>query len=348
MNFPYPKRFSRELGCFAFAVSLFVGAGCATDRQVIQQAEDEHAQLKPAVMTDPELLTYLQSMGDRIVAAAKELDAEHYGPSSHFDSKESNDWMFSKEEFHLVNSKTLNAFTTGGEHMYVYGELMQKCRSEDELAAVMAHEYGHVYARHVAKGMNRQYLGLGTAAAGAAIGYGVGGKEHRGEGAAIGGSLGLVGGQFLSLGYTRSDEAQADELGFAFYTRAGWDPAHFADFFQQMIDLGYDTTPAIASDHPTLKSRVEAAKDRVSKLSPEDKQRHKPPIADATKFAALKQRAAEVSKKMPSDEQLKTAQTLLAAVPSCLLPVDQPEQKAAQEKLRKAVEAEQSGAKPAN
>jgi predicted Zn-dependent protease len=315
-------------------------AGCATDRQVIQQAEDEHAQLKPAVMEDPELLKYLQSMGDRIVAAAKELDAEHYGPSSHFESKESNDWMFSKEEFHLVNSKTLNAFTTGGEHMYIYSQLMQQCKSEDELAAVMAHEYGHVYARHVHKGMNRQMAGAGAGVAGAAIGYGVGGKEHRAEGAEVGGGLALAANQFLQLGFTRGDEAQADELGFAFYTRAGWDPAHFGDFFQQMIDMGLDTTPELASDHPTLKSRVDEAKKRVAALPPDAKNRRKPPIADTSKFAALKQRAAEVAKKTPSDEQLKTAQTLLAAVPSCLLPVDQPEQKAAQEKLRQAAGAE--------
>jgi predicted Zn-dependent protease len=330
-----------------FSACLFVLAGCATDRQVIQQAEDTHAQLKPAVMEDPELFGYLQSMGDRIVSAAKELDAEHYGPSTHFDSKESNEWMFSKEEFHLVNSKTLNAFTTGGEHMYIYAQLMEQCKSEDELAAVMAHEYGHVYARHVQKGMDRQYIGLGAAVAGAGIGYAAGGKNNRGEGAAIGGAIGLVGGQFLAMGFTRSDEAQADELGFAFYTRGGWDPTHFADFFQQMIDLGYDKTPEIESDHPTLASRVAAAKKRVTELPPDAKKWRKPPIADAAKFAALKQRAIEIGKKMPSDEQLKTAQTLLSAIPSCLLPVDQPDQKAAQATVRKAVEAQSGSAPPA-
>jgi predicted Zn-dependent protease len=336
MHSPFP--FKPALAALALALSL---ASCATDRQVIQQAEDTHAQLKPAVMDDPELFDYLKSMGDRIVDAAKELDAEHYGPSSHFEKKESNDWMFSKEEFHLVNSKTLNAFTTGGEHLYIYAELMQKCRTEDELASVMSHEYGHVYARHVHKGMDRQYMGLGIAAAGAGVGYAVGGKKNGAEGAAIGGSLGLVGGQFLSLGYTRDDEAQADELGFAFYTRAGWDPARFGDFFQQMIDLGYDTTPAYMSDHPTLRSRVDAARKRAAALPPDASKQHKPPIADAAKFAELKKRAADVGKKMPTDEQLKKAQTLLAAIPSCLLPVDQPEQKAAQEKIKQAVEAEQ-------
>jgi predicted Zn-dependent protease len=332
----------------AIAVLGAVLTGCATDRQVIQQAEDTHAQLKPAVMMDSKLIDYFQEMGGRIVTAAKELDQEHYGPSSHFDSSESNDWMFTKEEFHLVNSKTLNAFTTGGEHMYIYAELMTQCETEDELAAVMAHEYGHVYARHVHKGMNRQFIGLGAAVAGAGIGYAVGGKDNRAEGAAIGGTLGLVGGQFLEMGYTRADEAQADELGFMFYTRAGWDPAHFGDFFQRMIDLGYDKTPEYMSDHPTLASRVAAAKKRVSELPPGASKWREPPIANAAQFAALKQRAIEVGKQMPTDEQLENAQTLLSAVPSCLLPVDQPDQKAAREKIKKAVAAEQAaGAAPA-
>jgi predicted Zn-dependent protease len=50
-------------------------------------------------------------------------------------------------------------------------------------------------------------------------------------------------GQFIGMGYTRKDEAQADELGFDFYSRAGWDPYRFGDFFQHMIDKGYDKTP---------------------------------------------------------------------------------------------------------
>src|SRR5882724_1015260 len=106
-------------------------------------------------MEIPELSTYLQQIGDRVIDAAKDLDAEGYGPATH--KKEDNAWMFSNRmKFHLVNSKTLNAFTTGGEHMYIYNALFQACDSEDELAAVMAHEYGHVYCRHVQAGTNRQ------------------------------------------------------------------------------------------------------------------------------------------------------------------------------------------------
>jgi predicted Zn-dependent protease len=330
---------SNRTRCLSLVLLLPLLGACATDRQVISQAADEHNQLAPAVMNDTELKHYLQEIGDRIVASAKELDSQHFGPKTHF--SENSDWMFSNEmEFHIVNSDTLNAFTTGGTHMYVYLKLLETCRTEDELAAVMAHEYGHVYARHVQKGMDRQYYTIGGALLVGAGGYALGGKQHGLEYATVGAGLAYAGGQFLGLGYTRDDEAQADELGFAFYTHAGWDPKHFGDFFQQLIDMGLDSKSDTTSDHPTLKSRVEAANKRVAALPPEAASWKKPPIADPSKFAEIKARAAQVAKTMPSDKSLEVAKTLLSAVSSCVTPEDQPDQKAARVRIKQAMDEE--------
>ena len=68
------------------------------------------------------------------------------------------------------------------------------------------------------------------------------------------------------MGFTRGDEAEADAVGFHFYYHAGWDPTQFDHFFKTMIALGYDKTPAIQSDHPTLASRVEASEKRIKEL----------------------------------------------------------------------------------
>src|SRR5204863_1566080 len=143
-----------------------------------------------------------------------QLDEAGTGPKAH--TSEQSGWMFSKDmKFHFVNSKTINAFTTGGEHMYVYNELFQKCKDEDELAAVMSHEYAHVYCRHVQQGMNRQLpLLVGGALAGGAAGYALGGSDNRTQTAAAGASVGAAGGQFLNMGYTRHDENEADQYGF--------------------------------------------------------------------------------------------------------------------------------------
>jgi predicted Zn-dependent protease len=313
---------------FALAISTAL-AGCASDRAVISQANQVHDGLKPAVITDKDLTDYMQAVGNRIIAAAREYTADHP-----MESKEDNSWMFSEGmKFHFVNSKTLNAFTTGGEHMYIYNELFQKCRTEDELAAVMAHEYAHVYARHVHKGINRQVTTLVAAGSAGAIGAAVGGRERGLEYGLAAGGVTLAAGQFIGMGYTRKDEAQADELGFAFYTRAGWNPKKFGDFFQQMIDLGYDTTPEIMSDHPSLANRVQDAKARAAALPPEAKQWRRPPVADAGRFKNLQAKAAELGKTLPSDQTMEEAQTLLSAFSNCFAPGGDPSQSQAREKL---------------
>jgi predicted Zn-dependent protease len=316
--------------------------GCTVpDRNVISQADTMNTQLKPAVIEDPQLSSYLQQVGERILASARELDAEHVGPESHF--QQNNSWMFgSGMKFHFVNSKTLNAFTTGGEHMYIYNELFQQCKSEEELAAVMSHEYAHVYSRHVAKGMQRQYTALAAAAALGGAGYLAGGKEQGQQYAAAGAGIGMAGAQFLNMGFTRKDENEADKWGFQFYSHAGWDPNHFADFFKTMIAKGYDKTPAMMSDHPTLASRVQATEQRVKELPPDAEKWRRPPIADEAKFAALQRRAADLAKRLPDDKSIQNSQQLLAALPrSCIVPTDPPDAIQARQEIAQKAEAAQ-------
>ena len=312
------------------AVAL-INAGCANDAQVINQAADAHTQLKPAVMRDPELSGYLQEVGDRILDAGKQMAQQGKVPKS-FKSEDA-DWMFSNRvKFHLVNSPTLNAFTTGGEHMYIYNALLQKCRTEDELAAVMAHEFAHIYCRHIHQGMNRQKGMLGAVVVGAAAGAALGG-DNRVEAGVAGAGLAAVVAQFAGLKFTRDDENQADEYGFAFYWRAGWDPKRFGDFFKQLADAGMDKTPEMMSDHPSLKSRVEAAQQRARKLGGRIDDYRKPPVADASRFAAIQRRAAALGREVPQDKTMEQAQRLLASFNSCVSPVEQPEQVKARKEL---------------
>ncbi len=317
-------------------VSLLLVGGCASDRQVISQAEQTHAGLQPAVITDPQLATYIQSVGDRIIAAAQQATKEGYHAPTK--SNEDSSWMFSNQmKFHFVASDQLNAFTTGGEHMYVYTQLFQLCRSEDELAAVMAHEFAHVYGRHVHKGMNRQYAMMGAAAAAGATGYAVGKDDQRLTYAAGFAGAAMAAGQFVGMGYTRNDEREADDMGFDFYVRAGWDPAHFADFFKQMIEKGYDKTPEMMSDHPSLASRVQTINAKVAKLGPSSAQLRKAPVADKVQLSALQQRSQQVVAAMPKNDATKGAGLLLASFPSCVASVDTPTQKDAQQRVQAIV-----------
>lgn len=324
-----------------FTLVVLLGGCAVTDRQVIDQADQAHSGLKPAVINDRELADYIQAVGDRIIDAAREADRAKVGPPAHFNDQE-RQWMFSNRmQFHFVNSKTLNAFTTGGEHMYIYTELFQNCADENDLAAVMSHEFAHVYCRHVQKGTQRQYGIIGAALAAGAGGALLGGKDNAAQYGSLAGGAALALGQVAGATFTRGDEGEADKYGFYFYTHAGWDPDRFGHFFQVMIDKGLDKGVAFLSDHPTLASRVQAAKERARELGPEAERLARPPVANALRFADLKDRAARLSKTLPSDKSLAQTQELLQALPrSCLTPAVQEDQVQAQKRLKRDLEAQ--------
>ncbi len=342
---------SRLLLILALLITGLLAPGCASDQAVISQANEVHGTLKPAVITDPVLAGYIQRVGDRIITAAREMDRQGVGPDSH--KSEEADWMFSEGmQFHFVNSKTLNAFTTGGNHMYIYTQLFQEAKSEDELAAVMAHEFAHVYGRHVQKGMNRQYGAIALALGAGAAGYALGDEDNRSTYAAAGAGVGAAAGGLLNAGFTRGDEAEADKYGFDFYIRAGYDPAKFGDFFQHMIDKGLDKGDSgigkYLSDHPTLKSRVEVAKQRSGEIPPNvKKSMQQPPVASLAEFQQLQRRSAMVGKSMPSDKTLAGAQELLQALPrSCLTPVITKDQEQAAEHVEQRIKQEEAKKNP--
>ena len=319
---------------------LLLAAGCASDRQIIAQATDAHDKIEPAVITDDALADYIQDLGDRVVGVARELDAQGYGPK--VTKGKDNQWMFEGVQFHLVNSPTLNAFTTGGKHVYLYSELFTQSRTEDEFAAVVSHEFAHIYGRHVQKGTNRQYAVLGAAAAAAVGGYALGGDNRETIAMAAGGGT-LAAGQFLGMGFTRDDEDEADKLGFDFYTRAGWDPELFPEFFKQMIEKGHDKTPEIASSHPKLANRVANAQRRAKELPPTADQWRRDNVASPRQFARFQDRARQLAKNTPRDKSLESAQLMLAAFPSCVAPEDLPEQKRAQSTVVKKLQAAEEG-----
>jgi predicted Zn-dependent protease len=339
-----PNWIVRPLASLAVVCLLAAaGGGCAvTDKTVIPQARQFHTTLEPAVIeptNDKVLAGYLQTVGDRIIAAAADYNRRRGGTKEN--RAEDSRWMFEPGgmKFLFVNSKTLNAFTTGGEFMYIYTELFRQCRNEDELAAVMAHEFAHVYARHVHSGMKRQQWLAGGTVAASLVGAAAGGDSIASyAGGLTGAALGLAG-----MKFTRNDENEADKLGFIFYVRAGWDPDQFAGFFQTMIDKGMDTTPEMMSDHPSLKNRVAATKDRASRLPPESREWRRAPVASVTEFRRLQDRAADVGRTMPNDTSLAQTQELLAAVSrSCLTPRDNtslPDQRVAQQRVVTDLEA---------
>ena len=120
--------------------------------------------------------------------------------------------------FTVLNTPEVNAFALPGGYVYVTRGLIALTNSEAELAGVLAHEIGHVAARHTAERYSRTVVaGLGAAILGAITNDQIG-------------QLANLGSELYLLGYSREQEFQADTLGVRYLRGTGYAPSGMVSF----------------------------------------------------------------------------------------------------------------------
>ena len=118
--------------------------------------------------------------------------------------------------FTLLDSPEVNAFALPGGYVYITRGILVYLNSEAEVAAVLAHEIGHVTARHSVRQM--------TAQTGTSVLLGLLGAVSPAVRASGAQNLGGLVGNALLAGYGRDHELEADRLGAEYLARAGYDP----------------------------------------------------------------------------------------------------------------------------
>jgi Zn-dependent protease with chaperone function len=155
--------------------------------------------------------------------------------------------------FEVVNQKEINAFALPGGPMFLNRGMIEAAKSEGEVAGVMAHEISHVALRHgtaqATKGQGAAILGTLGQIGGAIIGGGLG--QVLSAGSQIGAGLKL-------MQYSREFESQADLLGAQILARAGYDPREMANMFRTIEKEGGGGGPQWMSSHPNPGNRYNA------------------------------------------------------------------------------------------
>lgn len=177
----------------------------------------------------------------------------------------------------LLNSPVNNAFAIPGGYVYVTRQLMALMNDEAELAGVLGHEVGHVAAQHSKKRQSaatrNQILGVLGAVLGSAIGD---------NGGLLGGLGGLLQNnamqvaQMATLGFSRGQELEADQLGVQYLKKAGYDPLALSTMLASLANQtnlearlsGGDarSLPEWASTHPDPASRVRNAETLAARV----------------------------------------------------------------------------------
>jgi predicted Zn-dependent protease len=157
----------------------------------------------------------------------------------------------------VIDSEEVNAFALPGGFFFVNSGLILKADNEAELAGVMAHEIGHVAARHGTRQATRGEIAqLGMIPLifmGGWTGYGIY------QAASV-----LVPVGFLK--FSRAMESEADLLGLEYMYKAGYDPTAFVDFFEKIETLEKrkpGTMAKVFSTHPPTDARIQAAQKNI-------------------------------------------------------------------------------------
>lgn len=156
--------------------------------------------------------------------------------------------------FAVLDTPVVNAFAVPGGYIYVTRGILALMNSEAELAVVLAHELGHVNARHSVTKLSQLML----AQFGLAVGGAISETFAKISGAA---SIGI---QLLFLKFSRDDEREADALGVEYSRKGGYNPSEMVNFFASLEKLGDlsggQSLPGFLSTHPLTSERIQNTK----------------------------------------------------------------------------------------
>jgi MAF protein len=149
--------------------------------------------------------------------------------------------------FKIVDDKEVNALSLPGGYVYVNKGLLDKVKNDDELAGVIAHEVGHIVAKHSVKQMQAMwgYSLLTVLAARSA-------NPDFAQGADV--AFGSI-----FLGYSREDESEADKLAVKYLRKAGYDPKAMVSFLETLQEVHQkerDRPFTYWRSHPYISQRI--------------------------------------------------------------------------------------------
>ena len=186
------------------------------------------------ISQDKKLTAYVQCVANAIT--------KHVPKSAHDGS-----W-----EVVVFDSEQVNAFALPGGKIGVYTEILKVAKNQDQLAAIIGHEVGHVIEGHSNERLSSGQLsqiGL-TAVAAVLESQNVESRNMMMAGLGLGVQYGII------MPYGRTHEKEADIVGQDLMATAGFDPSAAIDLWYNMAQLGGGQPPEFMSTHPSNETRI--------------------------------------------------------------------------------------------
>lgn len=219
--------------------------------QIEQAAAQQYLQLKQEATSKRALapanhpqLVRLRAIAERIVPLTADCNPR------------ARQWQW---EVNLLASSQINAFCMPGGKIAFFTGILEKLRlTDDEVAMIMGHEIAHATQEHARERIGKTTATRGVIEIGAALlGLGSGGRL-----------LADLGGQLLTLKYSRDDETEADKIGLVLAARAGYDPRAGVSLWQKMAEASKGAPPQFLSTHPSGPTRIREIEESLPRVEP--------------------------------------------------------------------------------
>ncbi len=222
-----------------FAAAVTIVVACAVNpvtgkKQIMLMSEAQEVAL--GVSYNPQVLATFGEYADADLQAYVQAKGTEVGKISHRPAL----------EYHVkvIDSPVVNAFAVPGGYVYLTRGIMAQLNNEAEMMGVLAHEIGHIAARHSVSQQSKQQIGTLLLIGGMIA------SEQFAQYA----QYAMEGMQLLFLSFSRDDERQADQLGVAYSSKLGYDAHKMADFFKVLEKMNMAQAeggvPTFLSTHP--------------------------------------------------------------------------------------------------
>jgi len=238
------------LSCVILAVFCLpnCGANIYTTEQEVNFGNEFAVEIEKQsnILEDQELTGYINDIGQRIATHCDRPEIEYH--------------------FKIIDDdSTVNAFAIPGGFIYIYSGLLLKADNEAEIAGVIAHEVGHVVAKHSMKRMTQlvgyQFL----------LGVALGQNPNQ---------LAQLGADFLAAGlilnYGRDNEFEADSYGVKYSHAIGYDPEGYKTFLEKLSTMHHSPEEKglldkMMATHPEPDDRIARVESYISVLPENEK-----------------------------------------------------------------------------
>lgn len=174
---------------------------------------------------------------------------------------------FGGYHFLILDSDEINAFAASGGLIFITRGLLRCCKNEDAVAAVLAHEIGHIQAKHGLQAIKQSRVTSALTTLALEGAKTMGGQDLATLTSTFEGSISDITTTMIQNGYSRSFERQADMAALTILQRVGYSPgalvAMLSVMQQRLKPGGLD----FAKTHPSPQSRITDIENRIGKSS---------------------------------------------------------------------------------